>query len=113
MKAYWLLVLLLCCLFVRSNGDGNNASRPAVINIGALFNFNSTIGKVAKIAIQEAVNDVNSNSSILHGSKLNLTMRDSVCSGFLGFIQGILITPESLFLEILGARYVTMLGKFT
>lgn len=107
MKAYWLLVLLLCCLFVRSNGDGNNASRPAVINIGALFNFNSTIGKVAKIAIQEAVNDVNSNSSILHGSKLNLTMRDSVCSGFLGFIQAMQLM-ETEVMAIIGPQSSTV-----
>ena len=66
----------------------NNASRPASVNIGALFHSNSTIGKVAKIAIQEAVNDVNLNSTILNGTKLNLILGDSVCSGFLGFIQG-------------------------
>ena len=89
MKVNWLLVLLISLMFVLSVGATNNVSTPAVINIGALFSFNSTIGEVVKIAIQEAVNDVNSNSSILHGSTLNLTMRNSDCSGFMGFIQGI------------------------
>ena len=70
------------------DGVASNASRPAIVDIGALLHFNSTIGQVAKIAIQEAINDVNSNSTILHGTKLNLRMIDSTCGGFLGFIRG-------------------------
>ncbi|KAJ9165839.1 hypothetical protein P3X46_020665 [Hevea brasiliensis] len=65
----------------------NVASRPAVVNIGALFSFDSTIGRVAKIAIEEAVKDVNANSSILHGSKLVVTMQSSNCSGFTGMVE--------------------------
>ncbi|KAH9626950.1 hypothetical protein KSS87_005719 [Heliosperma pusillum] len=83
----WHLVRLIFVLYVVVHGASITASRPTVVPIGALFTFNSTIGKVAKIAIEEAVNDVNADSSILHGTKLKLTMRDSVCSGFLGFIQ--------------------------
>jgi len=70
------------------DGVATNASRPAVVHIGALFQSNSTIGKVAKIAIREAINDVNSNPTILHGTKLNLRVVDSTCAGFLGFIRG-------------------------
>jgi len=84
----WLLPLFVCFLLPSLNG-ADSASRPAVINVGALFNFNSTIGRVAKIAIEEAVNEVNSNSTILHGTKLNIIKRNSVCNGFLGFVQGI------------------------
>ncbi|KAF2310246.1 hypothetical protein GH714_007398 [Hevea brasiliensis] len=67
----------------------NVASRPAVVNIGALFSFDSTIGRVAKIAIEEAVKDVNANSSILHGSKLVVTMQSSNCSGFTGMVESL------------------------
>lgn len=66
----------------------NETSRPAVVNIGAMFTFNSTIGKVAKIAIEEAVKDINANSSVLPGSKLNVTIQNSNCSGFLGMVEG-------------------------
>lgn len=72
-----------------SSGHARNAtSRPAVVNIGAIFTFNSTIGRVAKIAIQEAIKDVNANSSILQGTKLAIQMRNSNCSGFLGMVEG-------------------------
>lgn len=90
-----------------ANGPANDAARPAVINIGALFNFNSTVGKVAKIAIQEAVDDVNADSSILNGSKLNLIMRDSVCSGFLGFIQAMQLM-ETEVVAVIGPQSSTV-----
>ncbi|KAL2895374.1 Glutamate receptor 3.3 [Bienertia sinuspersici] len=96
MKVYWIHVLFICLLF-----GANNASRPAVINIGALFNFNSTIGKVAKIAVQEAVNDINSDPSVLKGSVLKITMRDSVCNGFLGFVQA---------MQLMGTEVVAIIG---
>ncbi|XP_068306831.1 glutamate receptor 3.3 [Pyrus communis] len=70
-------------------GTSNSSSRPAVVNIGAIFTFDSTIGRVAKLAIQEAVKDVNSNSSILHGTELVVHMRTSNCSGFLGMVQAL------------------------
>ncbi|GAB4828449.1 hypothetical protein Ancab_035446 [Ancistrocladus abbreviatus] len=89
MNVFVFLGLLLLCFRQFANGMGSNVSRPAVVNIGALFTFDSTIGRVAKIAIEEAVNDVNSNSTILHGTKLNITMRDSNCSGFLGMVQAL------------------------
>lgn len=106
MKVYRLRVLFIC-LFVLANGPANDAARPAVINIGALFNFNSTVGKVAKIAIQEAVDDVNADSSILNGSKLNLIMRDSVCSGFLGFIQAMQLM-ETEVVAVIGPQSSTV-----
>ncbi|KAK4852853.1 hypothetical protein QYF36_000115 [Acer negundo] len=67
----------------------NVSSRPGVVNIGAIFTFNSSIGRVSKIAIEEAVKDVNSNSTILHGTKLNLTMVNSNCSGFVGMVEAL------------------------
>lgn len=67
----------------------NVSSRPAVVNIGAIFTLNSTIGRVAKIAIEEAIKDVNSNSSILPGTKLAVQIQNSNCNGFLGMVEGI------------------------
>lgn len=73
-------------------GNARNSSatsvRPKVINIGALFTFNSTIGKSAGPALSAAIRDVNSDSSILNGTKLNLILQDTNCSGFLGTFEG-------------------------
>lgn len=89
MNVIWLLPLLFLCFGALSNGSQKNlSSRPAVVNIGAVFTFESTIGRVAKIAIKEAIKDVNSNASILPGTKLIVTMGDSNCSGFIGMVGG-------------------------
>lgn len=84
-------LLLLVPFVVLSNGISNNvnSSRPAVVNIGAVFTFDSTIGKSSYVAIKQAVDDVNSNFSVLHGTKLHIEMRNSNCSGFHGIIGGI------------------------
>ncbi|XP_074357270.1 glutamate receptor 3.3 [Apium graveolens] len=83
-----LLLLVLCG--VLSNGLSSNvSSRPAVVNIGAVFTFDSTIGKASYFAIKEAVNDVNSNSSVLHGTILQVEMHNSNCSGFHGIIGAV------------------------
>lgn len=90
MDVIWILSLwLLLSSGVLSNGMiANVSSRPAVVNVGAIFALNSTIGKVAKIAIEEAVKDVNSNSSVLHGTKLVVKIRDCNCNVFVGMIEG-------------------------
>lgn len=77
----WSLVLL-------NLGVNGLNTRPAVVNVGAIFTFDSTIGKVAKIAIQEAVKDINENSTLLPGTQLRMEMRSSNCSGFLGMVGG-------------------------
>ena len=93
MNVIWLLLLLFLCFGVLSNGARKNlSSRPAVVNVGAVFTFDSTIGRVAKIAIGEAVKDVNS-AGVLAGTKLVVTMRDSNCSGFMGMIGGTAFSP--------------------
>lgn len=65
------------------------SSRPAIVNIGAIFNLDSILGKVAKITLEEAVKDVNADTSILHGTKIVLTMQNSNYSGFLGMVQAL------------------------
>lgn len=75
-------------MFQLAHGRNVTGSRPSVLNIGAIISFDSTIGRVAKIAIDEAVKDVNADPNILPGTHLVVTMQDSNCSGFLGMIQG-------------------------
>ncbi|XP_022947093.1 glutamate receptor 3.7-like isoform X1 [Cucurbita moschata] len=60
--------------------------RPAVVNIGAVFTFDSVIGRTAKVAMEAAVSDVNADPSILNGTKLNLVMADTHCNVLLGSI---------------------------
>lgn len=99
MDLIWVFPLVFLYLGSFSFGSSNNvSSRPAVVNIGALFTFDSTIGRVAKIAIEEAVKDVNSNFSILHGTKLIVKMHNTNCSGFLGMVEGtlLLLLPRCL-----------------
>lgn len=64
--------------------------KPSVVNIGAIFTFNSVIGRVAKPAIEAAVSDVNADSTILKGTELKLYMEDADSSAFLGSIEGTL-----------------------
>ncbi|KAL6317605.1 hypothetical protein AAG906_030358 [Vitis piasezkii] len=104
MNVIWLLSLLFLCFGVLSNGSQKNlSSRPAVVNVGAVFTFESTIGRVAKIAIEEAVKDVNSDAGVLTGTKFVLTMRNSNCSGFIGMI-GALQFMETETIAIIGPQ---------
>ncbi|KAI0529678.1 hypothetical protein KFK09_002232 [Dendrobium nobile] len=88
-------LLAVCFLLVLSGAEsgGENGtgvlSRPRVVNIGALFTFNSTIGKAVGPAIQLAVEDVNANSSILSGTRLHVITQDTNCSAFLGTIEAL------------------------
>ncbi|KAH9608496.1 hypothetical protein KSS87_019958 [Heliosperma pusillum] len=89
-----LLIFLVFAKLVVENGllhaantDATSSRRPEEVNIGAIFAFNSTIGKVAKVAIQAAVDDVNTSPLVLHGTKINITMQDSNNNGFLGIVE--------------------------
>ncbi|CAK7355574.1 unnamed protein product [Dovyalis caffra] len=86
-----LLVVMVFGNGLSSNGVStvNDTARPKVVNIGALLNFNTTVGKVAKVAIEAAVEDVNTNKTILGETKLNLTMQDTKNSGFLGMLEAL------------------------
>lgn len=100
----WSLVLLNLGVSLTNGLSTHNAStRPAVVNVGAIFTFDSTIGKVAKVAIQEAVKDINENSTVLPGTTLRMEMRSSNCSGFLGMV-GALQFMESDTVAIVGPQ---------
>ncbi|CAL5336470.1 unnamed protein product [Camellia sinensis] len=87
------LVVGLFCMWVPMKGIGRtgnaslSSSKPSVVNIGALYTFNSVIGRSTKPAIEAAVDDVNSDSTVLAGMKLNLILHDTNCSGFLGIVE--------------------------
>lgn len=87
----WALVILV----VNFNGcfsEGINnttvSTRPDVVNIASILTFDSIIGKVAKIALEAAVEDVNSDPTILNGTRLNITLHDSKYSGFMSMMAG-------------------------
>lgn len=89
MKIILVFVLLVFNNGKFSNGDSTSSSnRPEEVNIGCILTVNSAIGKVAKVAIDAAIEDVNSNPAILGGTKLKLLMQDANFSGFLTFAAG-------------------------
>ncbi|PON83854.1 Ionotropic glutamate receptor [Trema orientale] len=77
--------------------------RPTSVNIGAIFTFNSVIGRVAKPAIEAAVSDINADPSILNGTKLELITEDSNCSAFLGSIEVFQVLEDKV-LAIIGPQ---------
>lgn len=97
---FWIVLFWTLSLGIGVSSDGlsvNTSSRPVVVNVGAIFTFDSTIGRVAKLAIEEAVKDINANSSVLKGSRFNVIFRNSNCSGFLGLVEGTPFLPNLIF----------------
>ncbi|PQP92160.1 glutamate receptor 3.4 [Prunus yedoensis var. nudiflora] len=70
------------------------STRPSSLNIGALFTLNSVIGRAAKPAIYAAIDDVNSDPSILPGTKLNVILYDQIAVNFLELLK---VFPETPF----------------
>lgn len=104
MNLVWILVLSVYLNGCSCDGlDANASERPDVVNIGSLFIFESIIGKVAKVALEAAIEDVNSSPDILPGTKLKLTMQDSNYSAFLSIVEA-LEFMESEFVAIIGPQ---------
>ncbi|XP_062190639.1 glutamate receptor 3.4-like [Phragmites australis] len=105
-SAHFAALLLCACIFVsgtmadNQNGTGN-LTRPAEVRIGALFTFDSVIGKAVRPAIELAVADVNTDPSILPGTKLSVLMQDTNSSGFVGTIE---------VLQLLAKEVISVLG---
>jgi len=67
----------------------DNSTVPALVNIGVLYSFNTSVGKMVKTAVEAAVEDVNSDPSILAQTKLKLSMQeDTKYRGFLSIAEG-------------------------
>eukprot|EP01018_Ginkgo_biloba_P018042 Gb_41411 [translate_table: standard] len=94
-------LLVVFVLVMTPNCMSAENARPASVNVGALLAYNSIIGKVARIAIQLALEDVNRNTSVLNGTRLVLTMMDSNCSAFIGTAAA---------LELMKKEVVAMVG---
>ncbi|KAK9107358.1 hypothetical protein Syun_023369 [Stephania yunnanensis] len=60
---------------------------PKVVNIAAVFSFDSVIGRSTKTAIKAAIYDINSDPSILKGIRLNTIIKNSKCSVFNGSVE--------------------------
>ncbi|KAK4762251.1 hypothetical protein SAY87_030135 [Trapa incisa] len=90
-RAMSLMFLSMWTLLGTVDGAGKNGSalRPRIVNIGALFTYDSVIGRSAQPAIQAAIDDVNADPHLLQGTTLNLIVHDTNCSGFLGTVEGI------------------------
>lgn len=93
------LALWVCVIFHGSV----LCQRPAVVNIGAVFTFDSVIGRPAKVAMKVAVSDVNSDPRILNGTELNLIMGDAKCSVFMGCIAAFQVLERQV-LAIIGPQ---------
>ena len=88
MTRVWLMVLVVFCHEIFSNGVITNSStRPSVVNVGAILAYKTAIGKVAKVAIEAAIEDVNSDPTVLAGTTIQITMHDSHNNGFLGIVE--------------------------
>ncbi|KAK9944405.1 hypothetical protein M0R45_009975 [Rubus argutus] len=104
MNPFWLLAILIICISGRST---EGAPRPAVVNVGAMFAVSTINGGVSKIAIKAAEKDVNSDPTILSGTKLSVSIHDSNYSGFLS-IMGALKYMESDTVAIIGPQTSVM-----
>ena len=77
----WIAVLCTTIYLEESSGLEK-------VNIGAIFSLDAANGKVAKIAMNAAVDDINSDPSVLGGYTLALQTLDSNNSGFLRIMGG-------------------------
>ncbi|EOA25081.1 hypothetical protein CARUB_v10018389mg [Capsella rubella] len=84
----WFLLMFIICDAVSLQGLTKIVSaRPQVVNIGAVFTFDSLIGKVIKIAMDAAVEDVNASPSILNTTTLKIIMHDTKFNGFMSIME--------------------------
>lgn len=77
-------VFVISCVGISLEG----ASKLEEVKVGAIFSVGTINGQVAKIAMQAAEDDINSDPRILGGRKLTITLHDSNFSGFLGIMGG-------------------------
>ncbi|MQL73744.1 hypothetical protein Taro_006092 [Colocasia esculenta] len=102
-----ILLGLLFAFLLSLDGRLVHCERPRAINIGALLTFDSVIGEVAKAAIEAAVDDINANTSVLGGTRLNLIMEDTSCGAFQGLIGALRILEKDA-VAIIGPQSSTV-----
>ncbi|XP_074283804.1 glutamate receptor 3.4-like [Silene latifolia] len=106
-RQVFLSLLVLFVIVVGGKAQiSNNASttsassRPKSVNIGVLFTFNSIIGRAVRPAIDAAVDDINSSPSILNGTKVNIIVHDTNCSGYIGTIGALQLMVKNVAIVI-------------
>ncbi|KAL5557355.1 hypothetical protein UlMin_039591 [Ulmus minor] len=110
MRIVWLLMLVVFLNMPASNGvhsrnsNMSNTTRPQVVNVGALICLNSAIGKIAKLAIDTAIEEVNSHPSILKGTTLKVATQDTKTSDFLGILEALRFMENDT-VAILGPQF--------
>ncbi|KAG9454106.1 hypothetical protein H6P81_007010 [Aristolochia fimbriata] len=94
------LVCIFCCFIPMGvTGQHQNTtlqSRPSVVTVGALFTLNSVIGRAASTAIQIAVEEVNADLSVLNGTRFDVVIGDTNCSGFVGTIEALQLIEKEV-----------------
>ncbi|MCO5556251.1 hypothetical protein L7F22_009797 [Adiantum nelumboides] len=95
-----------------------SSNLPGHVKIGALFAFNSTVGKLVRDAIQLAVNDVNNALEVLNGTELEMEMFDSGCNPVQGAASAVELVKKGV-VAIVGpqssavAQFVAHIGRKT
>ncbi|XP_045786069.1 glutamate receptor 3.6-like isoform X2 [Trifolium pratense] len=102
----WIVLLMLVSNLFSSSVVGlDNSTVPPVVNIGVLYSFNTSVGRIVKIAVEAAVADINSDPSILGNTKLNLSLQeDSKYRGFLSIAEA---------LQLMATHTVAIIGPQT
>lgn len=94
MRVVWIPVALMILLqgYSLTVAASNLSAIPDSVNIGVLYSFHTTVGQIVKMAIEVAVEDINSDPSILGQTKLNVSMQeDSKYRGFLSIAEGMYV----------------------
>ncbi|CAK9315572.1 unnamed protein product [Citrullus colocynthis] len=89
-------LLLLFGMWMPLRVIGVSSSNQRVLNVGVLFTLDSVIGRSAQPAILAAMDDVNADNNILPGTKLNLILHDTNCSGFLGTLEALQLMEDEV-----------------
>ncbi|KAL6873798.1 hypothetical protein ACP4OV_013880 [Aristida adscensionis] len=90
------LMVVFLALAAAAGRAAAAGARPREVAIGALFTYDSTIGRAARLAIELAVDDVNADRTVLAGTNLNLITQDTNCSGFLGTIEALQLMEKNV-----------------
>nr|AGN92471.1 glutamate receptor 1 [Echinochloa crus-galli] len=90
------LVILSLALTAAAAAAAARAARPSEVAVGALFTYDSTIGRAARLAIELAIDDVNADATVLAGTKLNLVAQDTNCSGFIGIMEALELMEKNV-----------------
>ncbi|KAG4388564.1 hypothetical protein GLYMA_09G197100v4 [Glycine max] len=106
MIGVWIVVLMVLSKGLSSSGVvSDNSTIPAFVNIGVLYSFNTSVGRMVKTAVQAAVDDVNFDQSILANTKLKASLQeDTKYRGFLSIAEA---------LQLMATQTVAIIGPQT